>query len=76
MSSSVYSVRLPKELKKALEELDGVDWQSETRAFLERKVREEFRRKELEEARKLRDRMERSVSSSDLLREDRDNDAH
>lgn len=76
MSSSVYSVRLPKELKKALEELDDVDWQSETRAFLERKVREEFRRKELEEARKLRDRMERSVSSSDLLREDRDNDAH
>ncbi|MDG6926767.1 MAG: VapB-type antitoxin [Nitrososphaerota archaeon] len=70
--SSVYSVRLPKELKKALEQLDDIDWQGETRAFLERKVREELRRKELADAKRLRDRMARALSSADLIREDRD----
>jgi secreted Zn-dependent insulinase-like peptidase len=73
--SDVYSIRVPRGLKKALEGLDDVDWQSETRTFLERKVKEEYRRKELAKARKLRSQMKRAVSSADLLREDR-NHAH
>jgi hypothetical protein len=71
--STVYSVRIPRQLRDALEKLNEVDWQNELRAFLERKVREEYMRKQLEEARILRGRMKHTVSSAEMIREDREN---
>jgi glutamine synthetase len=70
--SSVYSIRIPKELKEALEGLEDVDWQRELRAYLELKVREEYAKKKLDEARLLRKKMKRTIDSAKLIREDRD----
>lgn len=71
--STVYSVRIPKELKEALEKLEGIDWQGELRAFLERKVRRELMARQIAEGRKLRSSMKAEVSSSEIVREDREN---
>jgi hypothetical protein len=70
--STVYSVRISKQLKEALEKIDNVDWQRELRAFLEKKVRSELRARQLEEARKLRSTMKR-VSAAEIIRKDREN---
>jgi hypothetical protein len=71
--STVYSFRIPKQLKDTLEKLSEVDWQQELRTFLEQKVREEYVRKQLEEARDLRSKMKHAVNSAELIREDREN---
>jgi hypothetical protein len=69
--SSVYSIRLPKKLKDELENYRDVDWQNETRAFLEERVRRERIKKQIEEARKNKERMNVTIDASKLLREDR-----
>ena len=68
--STVYSLRISKELKDSLERLDTVNWQQELRAFLEKKVKSELASRQLEEARKLRSAMKR-VSAAEIIREDR-----
>jgi hypothetical protein len=73
--STVYSVRIPKKLKQTLEALNEVDWQTEIRQFLETKARESHLRLELEEARRLRASMKKTVNSAQIIRADRD-DAH
>lgn len=73
MMSTVYSVRIPKKLKEALQKLDGTDWQGELRAFLEKKVREETMARQLDEGRKLRSKMRATVSAAEIVREDREN---
>lgn len=69
--SSVYSVRIPKRLKEDIEKIDKVDWQSETRRFLEKKVRRERLVIQLEKARELRRKSKKMISAADLIREDR-----
>ncbi len=69
--STVYSLRIPKALKQALEQLEDINWQAELRVFLERKVRLEYTRRQLKEARSLRARMKRRISSAEIIREDR-----
>ena len=71
--STVYSVRIPKALREALENLDDVDWQGELRAFLEQKVRKELMERQLEEGRRLRSSMKARVSAAEIIREDREN---
>lgn len=71
--STVYSLRIPKKLKEALQSLEKVDWQAEIRQFLEQKVRQHYLRLELDEARKLRTGMRRTVSSAEIIRADRKN---
>jgi len=69
----VISFRIPKELKKSVEEL-GINWGEEVRRFIEDKVREYKREKALEEI----DSMLKTVSppekgtASRYVREDRD----
>ena len=72
--SEVYSVRIPKRLKAALEEMRDVNWQDELRSFLEDRVREEYVRRQLDLAKSLRAQMKASVESADVIREDRDAD--
>ena len=70
--SVVISLRIPRELKESLEEL-GVDWRREVREYLERRVREERKRRLLERAREVRRRVGRlTTDSAELIREDRD----
>ncbi len=71
--STVYSVRIPKALKEALEQLEDVNWQEELRLFLEREVKHEYTRRQIKEARRLRARMKQTVNSAGLIREDRKN---
>ncbi len=70
--STVYSVRIPKRLREALNKLQDVDWQEELRTFLEQRVRTEYVRKQLEEAGKLRAQM-KEIGSAEIIREDREN---
>ena len=69
MESETFSVRIPKELKDAMKKLP-VDWQREVRAFIESRVRVEKARMMVEEAKRLR-KETKTVSSADLIREDR-----
>ncbi len=70
--SVVVSFRIPRELKERLERL-GIDWRTEVREFLERRAREEARKRILSEARRLRMTIgKRGVSAAELIREDRD----
>jgi hypothetical protein len=70
--SSVYSIRLPKKLKDEIENLADVDWQNETRAFLEERVRKERIKKQLEKARNNKERMKMTIDAAKLVREDRE----
>jgi hypothetical protein len=70
--STVYSVRISKELKDALERLNRVDWQGEVRAFLQKKVSSELRIRQLNDARKFRATMKR-VNAAEIIRKDREN---
>lgn len=70
--SSVYSIRVPKKLKKDIESLDNIDWQNETRTFLEERVRKERIGRQLEAARKNKERMKVTLDVAQLIREDRE----
>ncbi len=70
--SSVYSIRVPKKLKKDIESLDNIDWQNETRTFLEERVRKERIGRQLEAARKNKERMKVTLNVAQLIREDRE----
>ena len=72
--SEVISVRVRKGLKEELEEL-GIDYAEAIRRFLEELVAVEKRRRALDRARALREKLSgRGVfpASVDLIREDRD----
>lgn len=70
--SSVYSVRVSKKLKEEIERLDKVDWQNETRSFLEGRVRKERINRQIEEARRNKKRMKITLNVAQLIREDRE----
>ena len=69
----VISFRIPKELKKAMKEIE-INWSDEIRRFIESKVREYKRRKALEEIDAMLaglPRAEKELASS-YVRDDRD----
>jgi len=68
--TTVYSIRIPVELRKLMDGVD-VNWQEEIRKAIEQRLRKEIRKKMLKEARELRKRTKR-ISSAELIREDRD----
>jgi hypothetical protein len=73
--SDVLSIRVPKEIKRKMELLkDVIDWNEEIRKFLECRVDELYRRRVLEEVRKVIERlpeMPRGTVTA-YVREDRD----
>jgi hypothetical protein len=70
--SSVYSIRLPKKLKDEIENFADVDWQNETRTFLEERVRKERIKRQVKEAKKNKERMTTTIDAARLVREDRE----
>jgi histone acetyltransferase (RNA polymerase elongator complex component) len=72
MGTVVYSIRIRKEIKEMMEGIRDVNWQEELRRLVEEKVREEYKRRLLKEARELREKMKTNVPASKLIREDRD----
>ena len=72
MPPTVYSIRIPQEIRKMMEEMKEINWQEEIRRVVEELVRNKKREKLLAEAREIRKEMKISVSSAELIREDRD----
>jgi len=71
MSTNVYSVRIPKEIKKAMERLKDINWQDEIKKLITQKVKEESKKRLLLEAKELRAKM-KSSNITEMIREDRD----
>ena len=71
MSTTVYSVRIPKEIRDAMEKTKDIDWQEEIRRMIVERVRQETKKRLLEEAKEIRKKM-KSSSISEMIREDRD----
>jgi len=72
MPTTVYSIRIPQELRKMMEEMKEINWQEEIRRAVEELVRNKNREKLLAEAKEIREDTKISVSSAELIREDRD----
>ncbi len=70
MSTTTYSVRIPKDIREAMERMKDVNWQEEIRKMIIERVREEAKRRLLAEARELRSKMKTS-KISEMIREDR-----
>jgi len=71
--SVVFSVRIPKKLKKLMDECKGVDWAEEVRAFINRRVRELLMKDYLRVAREARKQLNKvPISVDELIREDRE----
>ncbi len=71
MSTTTYSVRIPREVREAMERMKDVNWQEEIRRMIIERVREEAKRRLLDEAKELRSRM-KSSEITKMIREDRD----
>ena len=72
-TSSVYTIRIPTDVRKIMDEMKDVNWQSDIRQMVEDLAREKKRQSLLAEARELRKGTKNiGVSASELIREDRD----
>ena len=72
-TSSVYTIRIPTEVRQIMDEMKDVNWQSDIRQVIEELVREKKRQKLLADARELRKETKNiGISASELIREDRD----
>ncbi|OYT58823.1 MAG: CopG family transcriptional regulator [Desulfurococcales archaeon ex4484_217_1] len=70
--SVVFSVRIPRKLKKLMDECKGVNWAEEIRAFIDRRVREILMEDYLRVAREARKQLDKvPVPVDELIREDR-----
>lgn len=70
-AKSVYSIRIPNNIRDIMKEMEDVDWQKEIRTIVEEFVRKKRRERLLNEAKELRKDM-KSISAAELIREDRD----
>jgi len=70
-TKTVYSVRVPKEIRELMKEMEDVDWQEEIRTVIEELVRKKSKERLLFEAKKLRKDM-KTINAAELIREDRD----
>ncbi len=71
-TKTVYSIRVPVELRKTMEELKGINWQEEIRQLVEELVKTKSKERLLAEAKEIRKAMKADVSAAELIREDRD----
>lgn len=72
-TSSVYTIRIPAEIRQMMDEMKDVNWQSDIRQAVEDLVRERRREKLLSEAGAIRKKTRNiGLSASELIREDRD----
>jgi len=72
-TTSVYTIRIPTEVRQMMGEMKDVNWQSEIRQVVEDLVRERRRERLLSEAGEVRKSTKNiCISASELIREDRD----
>ncbi|MCY0858833.1 MAG: VapB-type antitoxin [Sulfolobaceae archaeon] len=68
--STVISIRIPKELKQLMD-IVNVDWQTELREYIQRRVREELMKYYLENSKSNLEKM-KVIDNAELIREDRE----
>ena len=71
-TKTVYSIRVPVELRKTMEELKEINWQEEIRRLVEELVKNKSKERLLAEAKEIRKAMKADVSAAELIRADRD----
>jgi uncharacterized UPF0146 family protein len=71
-TKTVYSIRVPVELRKTMEELKEINWQEEIRRLVEELVKNKSKERILADAKEIRKDMKADVSAAELIREDRD----
>jgi uncharacterized UPF0146 family protein len=71
-TKTVYSIRVPVELRKMMEEMKEVNWQEEIRSIVEELVKNKSKERLLAEAKGIRKEMKVNVSAAELIRVDRD----
>jgi hypothetical protein len=72
-TNSVYTIRIPTNIRQIMDEMKDVNWQSDIRQVIEELVKEKKRQMLLAEARELRKATKNiGISASELIREDRD----
>jgi len=70
--SAVLSIRIDKHLKDLMRKVN-IDWRKEIEEFIRMRIREELKRRHLEDAKKIRKRIPPiGKSNAELIREDRD----
>lgn len=69
----VISIRIHKELKELMDSVN-VDWSNEIRKYIEEKAKKELKKKFIDDARKIREKIgiESGIPSYKLIREDRE----
>ncbi len=70
-TKTVYSIRVPEEIRELMKDIKDVDWQEEIRTMVEQLVRKKSKERLLTEANELRRDM-KSINGAKLIREDRD----
>ena len=71
-AKSVYSIRIPPEIKKIIRETPDINWQDEIRVVVENMVREKQKLRLFAHAKKMHTKMKMCCSAAELIREDRD----
>ena len=70
-TKSVYSIRIPAQFRKMMDEMDDVNWPEEIRQLTIRLIQEESKKRLLRDAESIRKKM-KDVEAAELIREDRD----
>jgi uncharacterized UPF0146 family protein len=71
-ANSVYSIRIPSEIKKIIKETPEINWQDEIRTTVEEMVREKQKLRLFAQAKKMHAKMKICGSAATSIREDRD----
>lgn len=72
-TSCVYTIRIPQDVRNAMDEMKDVNWQADIRQAVVEMVKAKKRQKLLEKADEVRERTrDVGISASELIREDRD----
>ena len=70
-TKTVYSIRIPEEIRELMKEMKDVNWQELIQTMVEELVKKKRKEKLLLEAEKVRKDM-KAVNAAELIREDRD----
>lgn len=70
-TKSVYSIRIPVQFRKMMDEMDDMNWQEEIRQLTIRLIQEESKKRLLRDAESIRKKM-KDVEAAELIRADRD----
>jgi hypothetical protein len=73
MTTSVYSIRLEKEIRQMMEEMDDINWQAEIKQIVEKTIKERKKQRILARAKeRWNGQVPNESGAAEMIREDRD----